>query len=423
MVGGTSAPPLVWSLPFALLLAGIALFPLMAPEWWAKRYPWFALALGAVVVGYYAFVRGDMERMLHSGHEYLSFIALIGSLFVVSGGIHIGLRGSFTPPQNVMLLGVGSILANFVGTTGAAMILIRPYIRGNTWRWSPFHTVFFIFIVANCGGALTPIGDPPLFLGYLRGVPFFWVAQHLWYKWLVGIVMLLAMFYLIDRREYRRHPLRERMEAEQRDRVRFDGMLNVIFILVIIGAAFVQKPILLREAIMIGAAAASYLLTPKRLHRLNEFHWHPIVEVAVLFIGIFATMVPTLDWLSHNARSLGIQSAGQFYWATGTLSAFLDNAPTYLTFLATAMGVQGFAVDKAADVMRFAYEHSHFLRSISISAVFFGAATYIGNGPNFMCKSIVEHAKLPAPSFIAYVYRYSLPILLPVLIVTFFLVH
>ncbi len=418
-----SAPPLIWCLPFVLLLAGIAVFPLFAPEWWVKRYRWFALSLGALVVVYYVFFFGGAARMAHTAHEYLSFIALIGSLYVVAGGIHIGLRGTYTPRQNVTLLAVGSVIANFVGTTGAAMILIRPYIRGNSWRFAPYHLVFFIFIVANCGGALTPIGDPPLFLGYLVGVPFLWVLEQLWYKWIIAIVMLLATFYVMDRRDYRRQPHRERAEAEREDKLRFEGLHNLIFIGIIIMAAFIQKPSFLREALMVGAAVGSYWTTPRRIHTLNEFHFHPIEEVAILFAGIFATMVPALDWLTANAQILGVNTPTGFYWATGTLSAVLDNAPTYLTLLATAMGLFHLSMTNPGEVMQFATQHADFLRAISIAAVFFGAATYIGNGPNFMCKAIAEHAKLRTPSFVEYVYKYSLPILLPVLIVTYLLVR
>ncbi|MDD5088631.1 MAG: sodium:proton antiporter [bacterium] len=417
------APALAWSLPFALLLLCIALFPLISHRWWERNYPWVALPLGALVAGYYLFFFGGGERMLLTGHEYLSFIALIGSLFVISGGIHIQLAGELTPGQNVLLLAVGAVLANVIGTTGAAMVLIRPYIRGNSWRWSPYHIVFYIFIVANCGGALTPIGDPPLFLGYLKGVPFFWVLTHLIYKWAIGIAVLLAMFFYMDRREYRSHSRRERIEAEQRDTVRFDGAQNFGFAAVIIIAAFIEKPLFVREFLMISAAVVSYLTTPKRIHRLNEFTFAPIREVAILFAGIFACMVPALDWLAVNAKSLGITEASQFYWATGALSAFLDNAPTYLNFLTASMGLHGLSIDHRPDVLLFAAEHSHLLRSISIAAVFFGAATYIGNGPNFMCKSICDHAKLKTPTFIDYIWRYTLPILLPVLIITFFLVR
>lgn len=417
------APPLAWSLPFVVLLLSIAVFPLVAPRWWHHNFPWVALPLGALVAAYYVFVFGGTERMLITGHEYVAFICLIGSLFVVSGGIHINLAGELNPRQNVGLLAVGAVIANIVGTTGAAMILIRPYIRGNAWRWSPYHIVFFIFIVANCGGALTPIGDPPLFLGYLKGVPFFWVFTTLWYKWLVGVLLLLGIYYVIDSREFARRSRRERAKAELPDRVRFEGMRSTVFIVMIVGAAFINRPLFLREGIMLAAAVGAYLMTPRRIHLLNEFNFFPIKEVAILFAGIFATMVPALDWLSVNAHQLGLSEPGHFYWATGILSAFLDNAPTYLNFLTAAMGAEGFNVDNRAHVLEFIAAHSNTLRSISIAAVFFGAATYIGNGPNFMCKSIVDHAKLKTPTFFEYIYKFALPILVPVLIVTYFLVR
>ena len=417
-----TAPSLFWSVPFALLLLSIALFPLVAPAWWAKRYPWVALPLGAIVAAYYM-TQGETGRMLVTGHDYLSFIALIGSLFVVAGGINLGFRGEFTPKQNVALLGVGAVLSNIVGTTGAAMILIRPFIRANAWRRCPFHAVFFIFIVANCGGALTPVGDPPLFLGYIKGVPFLWVLDAVWYAWLIAIGLLLAVFYVLDARNYRSQPHRERVKAEQPDRMRVEGLHNLLFLAVILGAAFVQRPLFVRESLMIAAAAGSFLTTPERIHRLNEFKFHPIVEVAILFAGIFATMVPALDWVSANAGSLGLRDAAHFYWATGAFSSVLDNAPTYLNFLAAAMGLNGLSPDHTAGVAEFARTAPHVLRAISVGAVFFGAATYIGNGPNFMVKSIAEHQGLHAPTFVEYIYKYTLPFLLPVLVITYFLVR
>jgi Na+/H+ antiporter NhaD/arsenite permease-like protein len=416
-------PSIFWSIPFALLLLSIALFPLFAPNWWGKKYPWIALPLGAVVALYYIIGLGNTERMLISAHEYLSFVALIGSLFVVAGGINIGFRGEFTPKQNVALLGIGAVLANIVGTTGAAMILIRPFIRANAWRRCPFHVVFFIFIVANCGGALTPIGDPPLFLGYIKGVPFFWVLDALWYKWMIGVGILLGTFFILDEHNYRGQSHREREKAEQPDKMRVEGLHNLMFLAAIIGAAFLQRPLFVREVLMIAAAVGSYLTTPNRIHRLNEFKFHPITEVAILFAGIFATMVPALDWLAANAGSLGIREASQFYWATGAFSSVLDNAPTYLNFLTAAMGLHGFSPDHVASVEEFVQTAPHLLRAISIGAVFFGAATYIGNGPNFMVKSIAEHQGLHTPTFIEYIYKYTLPFLLPVLIITYFLVR
>lgn len=418
-----AAPDLIWSLPFALILIQIAVWPAVAPHKWEKLYPWLTLPLGAIVAVYYLFELRAADHVLHVAHEYFSFIALIGSLFVVSGGLLIAMVGQFTPKQNLLLLAIGAVLANVVGTTGASMILIRPYMRGNTWRFQKYHIAFFIFIVANCGGALTPIGDPPLFLGYLRGVPFFWVFQALWYKWLIATLLLLAIFYWVDEREYRHHKEFERIGAEQEDVFSLLGKWNLLFLAVIVGAAFVQKPLFLREALMIGAAIASYFTTSKHVHERNHFSFHPVREVAILFAAIFAAMMPALDWLSQHAGELGIVSTTQFYWLTGGLSAVLDNAPTYLNFLSTAMGLHGMDVGNVKDVARFSVEHGDLLRTISISAVFFGAMTYIGNGPNFMCKAIAESAKLPTPTFAEYIYKYALPFLLPVLVVTWLLVY
>lgn len=421
MAGG-APPELLWAIPFALVLAQIAVWPLIAPHFWERRYPWLTIPLGALVAGYYFFGRHASEQLLHVGHEYLSFIALVGSLYVVSGGMLVAMTGRLTPHQNLYLLGIGAVLANVIGTTGASMLLIRPFMRGNAWRFNKYHVAFFIFIVSNCGGALTPIGDPPLFLGYLRGVPFFWVLGALWYKWLIATIILLVLFYIVDKREYDRHSEGEHFAAELEDRFRVRGLINLVFLGIIIGAAFVQSPTMLRESLMIGAAVASYFLSPKHIHERNNFNFHPVREVAILFLAIFATMLPALDWLAHNAGALGIQTTTQFYFLTGGLSAVLDNAPTYLNFLTTGMGLHGLDVANSKDVMTFALEHPDLLRTISISAVFWGAMTYIGNGPNFMCKSIVEHEKLPAPTFIEYMYKYALPYMLPVLLLTWLLV-
>lgn len=419
---GGEPPTLFWAIPFALILLQIAVWPLINPKFWEKYYPWLTVPLGLLVVGYYILGRHATEHVLHVGHEYFSFIALIGSLYVVSGGLLVAMTGRLTPHQNLAILGIGAVLANLVGTTGASMILIRPFMRGNSWRFQKFHIAFFIFIVSNCGGALTPIGDPPLFLGYLRGVPFFWVFEMLWYKWAIAISILLFLFYILDKREYDKHSEFEHEAAELEDRFRVRGLVNLPFLAIIIGAAFVQKPLLVREFLMIGAAVGSYFLTPKHIHERNNFNFHPVQEVAILFFGIFAAMMPALDWLAHNAGALGIQTATQFYWLTGGLSAALDNAPTYLNFLTTAMGLYDMDVGSKAEVMRFAIEHPDMLRTISIAAVFFGAVTYIGNGPNFMCKAIAEHEKLPTPTFVEYIVKYSLPFLAPVLLLTWFMV-
>lgn len=412
-------------IPFVLLLAAIALGPLVNADAWGKHYPKVALSLGAVTLVYYLFGLHAGERVVHVAHEYVSFIILIGSLFVVSGGIHITVKGEATPFENVCYLLVGAVLANFLGTTGASMLLIRPWIRMNKYRITAHHIVFFIFVVSNVGGCLTPIGDPPLFLGYLKGVPFWWVAEHCWPMWLAGIAMLLAMFYVVDLRNYLRapKPVREQL-AEPADQFKFQGLGNVAFLAVILGAVFINKPIFLREGLMLAAAVGSWFTTRKQIHESNHFNFHPIQEVAILFIGIFATMMPALDWLQNNAvhyaEKLGGFSPTLFYWCSGTLSSVLDNAPTYLSFLSASAGE---AVNDPSHVAAMAHtpEFGSLLVAISVGAVFFGANTYIGNGPNFMVKSIADHQKVHTPSFLGYVFRFSLPVMLPMLLVVWLL--
>ena len=397
--------------PFALLLGAIALVPLLAPKWWPRHYAKISFGLGAVAAGYYIFILGDSHRVLHTAHDYISFIVLVGSLFVVSGGIHIGVKGESTPFANVIFLLVGAVIANVLGTTGSAMLLIRPWIRMNKYRVTAHHIVFFIFIVANAGGCLLPTG-PPLFLGYLEGVPFWWTAQHGWLVWLVGVGLLLAIFYVVDKINFARAPREVREKETARETWRFDGLVNLFFAAVILAAVFVDKPIFLREAIMIAAALGSYFTTKKTIHAANDFNFHPIQEVAILFAGIFATMMPALDWLNANAREvLGANpSPGIFYWGAGGLSAVLDNAPTYLAFLSALSGVTG-----TGEISGLLAKNSPHVLAISISAVFFGAATYIGNGPNFMVKAIADQQKIPMPTFMGFVFKFTLPFLLPVL--------
>jgi len=351
------------------------------------------------------------------------------------------------------------------------MVMIRPYLRVNKHRLRAFHTVFFIFIVGNVGGALTPIGDPPLFLGYLRGVPFFWVMEYVWHMWALALGALLLLFFIIDylsmRSHRQAHPRAYKEEAEEVAEV--SGLPNFFFLAVIVVAAFVQRPTGVREALMLLAAAGSYLFTKKEIHAKNDFNFAPIKEVAVLFFGIFATMIPALEWLELNAGQIGISTPGQFYWGAGLLSSVLDNAPTYLSFLSASIGlfvdadivnqVQHLVATNGADITSIAGKHSEeirntfatlvkyhgdlvatgnvpiddinisylignhniYLKSISIAAVFFGACTYIGNGPNFMVRAIAEQAHAPVPTFAGYVGRYSLPILLPVFACIWFL--
>lgn len=460
-------------MPFGVLLGTIALAPLVAGRWWTRHYPKVALGLGAITLVYYLFGLHATSRVLAVAHEYVSFIALIGSLYVVSGGIHINVKGEATPATNVGFLLIGAIIANVLGTTGASMLLIRPWIRMNKYRITAHHIVFFIFIVSNVGGCLTPIGDPPLFLGYLQGIPFWWVAKHCWPMWAVGIGTLLAMFYVVDRSNFIRAPRAVREKETAQETWRFDGLANLFFLAVILGAVFLNRPLFLREGLMLAAALGSYYTTRPQVHAANQFNFHPIQEVAILFIGIFATMMPALDWLGLNARSLlGANPApGLFYWGTGALSSVLDNAPTYLSFLSAVFGsfvdaevvqqVQVLVQNGGADLAALTGPHAEEIRNtfqvlqqhhatelaarsvnlrtvevafllgnglsngylvaISVGAVFFGACTYIGNGPNFMVKSIADHQRIRTPSFLGFVFKYSLPYMLPMLLVVWWL--
>ncbi len=462
---GHAYEPSAWMiLPFGVMLAMIALGPLCFERWWLKHYPKVAFALAAVTLSYYLFFLPVAARQTvsHTAIEYVSFIALVGSLFVVSGGIHINVKGEATPFANVIFLLIGAVIANVLGTTGASMLMIRPWLRMNKYRVTAHHVVFFILIVSNVGGCLTPIGDPPLFLGYLKGVPFWWVAEHCWPMWLVAVGYLLAVFYFVDRRNYVKAPSRVREHlAEPHDQWRFDGLFNLVFVGVIIAAVFVQNPPFLREAIMIGAALASWFFTSKKIHESNHFNLHPITEVAVLFVGIFATMMPALDYLQQHASILNHAGPGTFYWGCGTLSSALDNAPTYLSFLKAMFGafVDGATVEQVRSLIatngagvpgsddlqntvlalkkyfastlaagkitdeqiEVAYllgniRFNTYLVAISVGSVFFGANTYIGNGPNFMVKSIAEQQKVHTPGFVGYILRFTLPVMVPMLV-------
>lgn len=408
---------LIWSAPFALLLVSIAVLPLLQKEWWEKNFIWVSFGLALVVILHYVFQLRDVHSLLGTGFEYLSFIVLIGSLFIVSGGIHINVKGEATPAANCLFLFIAAILANVLGTTGASMVLVRPWIRMNKYRLTAFHIVFFIFLVSNIGGGLTPIGDPPLFLGYLQGVPFFWVAASVWPIWLLAVGVLLAVFFVLDSLNFRKAPADVRRKETAHEEWRFVGIHNLIFLAMIIGAVFINHPRFLREGIMALAAVLSYVTTPKPVHESNHFSFGPIKEVAILFAGIFATMIPALAWLEHYAGALGIRSAGQFYWGSGVLSSVLDNAPTYLNFLSAADGL--FKSD-GAGVHSLLTLHPEFIRAISVGSVFFGAVTYIGNGPNFLVKSIADHSGAKTPHFFEYIFKYSFPILIPIFAVIWF---
>lgn len=405
-------------LPFAALLLLIAVGPLVLGEWWHHHYPKVAVGLGALTFSYYFFGLHQPGRYTLVAHEYVSFLTLIGALFVAAGGIHINVKGEARPLGNVLFLLVGAIIANVIGTTGASMLLIRPWIRMNRYRITTFHIVIFIFIVSNVAGCLTPIGDPPLFLGYLKGIPFWWMLEHAWQAWLIAVGGLLLVFYVADHINIRKAP-REVMEKQTASETwKFDGLQNLVFIAIILAAVLYNNslPFLVPELIMVLAAAGSYYLTSRDVHEANDFTFAPIKEVAWLFLGIFATMVPALDFLGKHAADIGITSPLQFYFATGILSSFLDNAPTYLTFLSAEMGLHHMDMDSRADVLKAVGGFPREILAISLGAVFFGAMTYIGNGPNLMVKSIADHSKVHTPSFFGYIFRFAIPILLPILV-------
>ncbi|MGB9696950.1 MAG: sodium:proton antiporter [Ignavibacteria bacterium] len=402
-------------IPFIVLLLAIAIAPLVNEEWWMKNYPYFAFTAAIIVGLYVVFVQKNFELLWHTFHEYLSFIALLFSLYVVSGGIFVKVRGKSTPLKNVLMLGFGAIMSNFFGTTGAAMLLIRPFIEANKYRFKAYHTVFFIFIVCNAGGMLLPIGDPPLFIGYIKGVDFFWTLTHLSEYWVIINLYLLLLFYIIDRYYYLKVPVEERTAVKGTgEKFIVEGLHNIAYLIVIIISVFITKPIFLREIIMILVAILSYTKTSREIHIKNHYSFVPIVEVAILFVGIFISMIPALEYVGKNSEMFGLKSAGSFYWFTGFFSSFLDNAPTYLNAVSAAMGNSHLSINNIADVKIFQHLHIYELEAISVAAVAFGAMTYIGNGPNFMVKSIVLHKGERAPNFISYILKYSLTILLPI---------
>ena len=419
-------------IPFILLLLMIATGPLFYKHFWEHNYPKIAISLGIVTVVYYLVFLKDAHSLLHTLTEYLSFIALLSSLFVASGGILIKVDKKSTPLLNVFFLAFGAIISNVIGTTGASMLLIRPFIKINKDRIRPYHIIFFIFIVSNIGGALTPIGDPPLFLGFLRGVPFFWVIENVWYIWIPAMILILALFFIVD--SFNKGNEETKLQQTYSGKIEFKGLKNLIYLGIIILSVFIDPgvlsfvpslapfPIGIREIIMFLVVYFSFKTADKEVLKANEFDFEPIKEVAYLFVGIFATMIPALQLIAHEASVLRDElNAGIFYWATGILSGLLDNAPTYLNFLSAAMGKYGLDINIKSEVQEFVIHDEIYLQAISVAAVFFGAITYIGNGPNFMVKSICERAGINMPSFFTYIFRYSIIILIPIFTIIWYI--
>jgi Na+/H+ antiporter NhaD/arsenite permease-like protein len=403
-------------IPFALLLAGIAIIPLVAPGFWDRnRNKAFFTTLLAAPVAVLLF-SAMPELLVHTAREYASFLCLLGSLFIIAGGIHLAGDLRATPRNNALILGIGGVLASVLGTTGASMLLIRLLLRTNSERRHTRHLpFFFILIVSNAGGLLTPLGDPPLFLGFLRGVPFTWTLR-LFPIWLLALSYLLALCYWIDRRAYGREAAADIAKDETNlVPLRVEGKLNFLWLGIVILAVFLPTP--MREAVMVLSAVASLLLGGQGARAKNTFSFGPIIEVAILFAGIFVTMAPALLLLEHQGPALGLTAPWHFFFVSGALSSVLDNAPTYLTFLTTAQSTAA-SLGLATEV---AGVPAAFLAALSAGAVLMGANTYIGNGPNFMVKSIAESSGYRTLSFGRYAVAAVL-VLSPVYAATAFLI-
>ncbi|NIM20144.1 MAG: sodium:proton antiporter [Candidatus Latescibacteria bacterium] len=429
----------IWTiLPFIGILLSIALFPLFAPRWWHDHFPKVSAFWAVIFAGPFLAVFGGeaIHHILHTYFiEYFPFIILLWALFTVSGGLYIKgtLQGS--PKLNLVFLLFGTVLASWMGTTGASMLLIRPVMRANDWRKAKTHViVFFIFLVSNIGGSLTPLGDPPLFLGFLHDVPFFWTFTLLPHMGLM-VVLLFILFYALDSYYYRKET---KPETFERKPVRVEGAHNVVFLLGIIGsvlmsglwkAGFVtvlgielKIEFLLRDGLLLLMGILSLKTTNPQIHKDNEFTWFPIKEVAYLFAGIFMTIIPAIQMLKAGTDGSlrfimeSLEEPVHYFWITGLLSSFLDNAPTYLTFFNTVIGKFFAGIVEHDAVNALIAQKELFLKAISVGAVFMGANTYIGNAPNFMVRSIAEEAGIKMPSFFGFTIKYSLPILFPLFI-------
>ena len=435
------------TIPFIGILLSIALFPLFAPEFWHHHFgkvsAFWAIAIAVPLL--IAYKGAALHSFLHIMiADYVPFIILLWGLFTISGGILVkgSLRG--TPVVNTIMIIIGTALASWMGTTGAAMLLIRPFLRANNYRKNrAFMVVFFIFLVANIGGSLTPVGDPPLFLGFLHGVPFFWTFAIL-PPMLFTALVLLAIYFALDTYYYRKEGFKKsQIDEGEKEPIRLAGSCNFIFLAGVVGSVIfsglvdwgevntlgIHRSIQewARDGFIILMGILSLIFTSTKVREDNEFTWFPIQEVAYLFAGIFVTMTPCLLLLLAGSKgALGfivsaVKEPYHYFWITGALSSFLDNAPTYLTFFTSALGKFYAGVPESTAVAKLIAENPVFLMAISAGAVFFGANTYIGNAPNFMVRSIAEEAGTPMPSFFGYMLKYSIVFLVPVFILVTFI--
>ncbi|MCL4547406.1 MAG: sodium:proton antiporter [Bacteroidetes bacterium] len=417
--------PLLSLLPFVLILLAIAILPLYWNHRWEQNKNKLIIAsILSLPIILFLVMNGLGHRLLETlFFDYIPFIVLLAALFIITGGIHLSGDIEAKPLINLTFLSIGAILASIMGTTGAAMLLIRPIIQTNKEREFKVHTIlFFIAVVANCGGLLTPIGDPPLFMLYLRGVPFTWFLKLL-PEWLFANGLLLLIYFIVDsyyyKKEKRINIISDKIMVRS---IKVNGGINFVWLAgVILSIAFLNQQYIdiihmneyykfIREVVIIFMAVFSLILTPRRLRKLNNFSWAPIEEVAYLFFGIFITMIPCLLYLESNAKSLGVNSAFHFFYATGALSGILDNTPTAVTFYSLAHGLGIHSSEIVAGIP------GDLLKAISLGAVFFGSITYIGNAPNFMVKAIAEDNNITMPDFISYILKFSLVVLLPIFI-------
>jgi Na+/H+ antiporter NhaD/arsenite permease-like protein len=418
--------PIYMMIPFILMLGAIAVLPLVAHHFWEsnKNKLIVALVLG-IPVATWLVLSGMLHSLEHTIlFDYVPFIILLGALFVITGGIFVDGSIKPNPQTNSIILAIGAVLASLMGTTGAAMLLIRPIIQANKIRKNKVHTIlFFIAVVANCGGLLTPLGDPPLFMMYLRGAPFEWFF-HLVPEWFLANFMLILIYYFYDTYLLKKEGTDiDSMMSEEKKPIKIYGNLNFVWLFgVVLAVAFINPKVMpfiqpgtfstyIREGAILLMLLLSLKFTTQKVRASNHFSWEPIVEVAYLFLGIFITMVPCLIYLETHAETLGINTPTLFYYATGGLSSFLDNTPTAVTFHSLALGLsQGYTGVLVAGIPE------SLLRAISISAVLFGSMTYIGNGPNFMVKAIAESQGIDMPDFFAYIYKFALIVLLPIFV-------